>query len=80
MPPHYFGFTNRILSQEDGSKTNLFVPVYVAFRIKSIHKVDVQELTGELNAVLIVSILVEGLPEPLVHMLENSVELQINRS
>lgn len=46
MPPHYFGFTNRILSQTEGSSVHLFVPVYLILRIKSLQGIDVQNLTG----------------------------------
>jgi hypothetical protein len=80
MPFHYYGFTNRILAQDVGDTTNLFVPVYVILKIKSMQSLNVQDLSGSINAVLIVNVLIEGLPDPLVHLLSNSMEMQINRA
>mgnify|MGYP000486476422 CR=1 FL=1 len=55
MPVHYFGFTNRILQQQmPKNKVNLFVPVYAIMKVKSIQKIDVHELAGQINTVLII--------------------------
>jgi len=80
MPSHYVGFTNRILSQEKGDVLNLFIPVYVILKIKSLQEVDVSKLVGSVSVVILVNVLVENLPEPIVHLLSNNIELQINRS
>jgi hypothetical protein len=81
MPGHYYGFTNRILWQDmPKDVVNLFVPVYVILKIKNLQSVDVHSLTGSINSVIIIQILIEDLPEPLIHLLSTSIELQINRS
>ena len=74
MPVHYFGFTNRILQQQlPKNKINLFVPVYAIMKVKSIQKIDVHELAGQINTVLIIQVLVEDLPPPLVHLLTSRI-------
>jgi hypothetical protein len=80
MPPHYLGFTNRALQQIRPGHTHLFLPVYLALRIKSLQGVDVQNLSGEINGVIVVWVQIEDLPEPLVHILSSKIELQVNRS
>jgi len=81
MPVHYFGFSNRILQQPlPKNQINLFVPIYAILKIKSIQAIDVHNLTGQINTVLLINILVENLPEPLIHLLSSQVEIQINRS
>ena len=81
MPAHYFGFSNRILQQQlPKNQVNLFVPVYAILKIKSIQGIDVHNLTGQINTVLLINILIEDLPDPLVHLLSSQVEIQINRS
>jgi hypothetical protein len=69
MPAHYVGFTNRILSQEKGNDLNLYIPAYVILKIKSLQEVDVRKLVGEFSAVILVNVLIENLPEPIVHLL-----------
>lgn len=59
---------------------NLFIPVYVILKIKSLQEVDVSKLVGSVSVVILVNVLVENLPEPIVHLLSNNIELQINRS
>lgn len=81
MPYYYYGFTNRILEQETSVEdVSFFVPVYAILKIKSLQDIDIQKLSGSISCVLLVSVLIEGLPEPLVHLLEHSIEMQINRS
>ncbi len=81
MPMHYYGYTNRILFQENSSEdVNYFIPVYLIMKIKSIQDIDIQKLTGTISCVILVNILIEDLPAPLVHMLESNIEMQINRS
>jgi hypothetical protein len=81
MPMHYYGYTNRILLQENSSEdVNYFIPVYLIMKIKSIQDIDIQKLTGTISCVILVNILIEDLPAPLVHMLESNIEMQINRS
>jgi hypothetical protein len=78
---HYYGYTNRILLQENSSEdVNYFIPVYLIMKIKSIQDIDIQKLTGTISCVILVNILIEDLPAPLVHMLESNIEMQINRS
>ena len=62
MPPHYYGFTNRILVQQKDRTSNLFLPAYVILKIKSLQGIDVKTLTSSINAVIIVNILIEDLP------------------
>lgn len=69
MPPHYVGFTNRILSQEKGETLTLYIPAYVILKIKSLQEVDVRKLVGEISAVILVNVLIENLPEPIIHLL-----------
>ena len=73
MPPHYVGFTNRILSQEKGDTLNLYIPAYVILKIKSLHEVDVSKLVGVVSVVILVNVLIENLPEPIVHLLTNNI-------
>lgn len=65
--------------QEGRKTTTLFLPVYVACKIKSIQDVSVQSLTGNISCALIISISYADLPEELIAKLENSVVLQLNR-
>ena len=62
MPPHYLGFTNRIISQNLTEHTHLFLPVYLSLRIKNLQAVNVQNLSGEINGVIMMWVLIEDLP------------------
>jgi hypothetical protein len=62
------GFTNNILLRKDSVKkiAQLFVPAYSSLKVKSIKQIEIKDLIAQLNCVLIIVFLIEGLPDGIV--------------
>ena len=76
-----FGFTNNILIRKNSSKktVQLFVPVYTSLKVKSIKQIEIKDLIAQINCVLIIMFLIEGLSDELVKLLESQVMIQVNK-
>lgn len=68
-----------MLVQQGKKAINLYLPVYVTCKIKSIQDVSVQLLTGNISCALIINILYGDIPEEIINKLESSIIVQLNR-
>jgi hypothetical protein len=75
------GMSNNVLMRRDPEKKSiqLFVPAYVSVKIKSIQQIEIKDLIAEINCVLIIILLIDGLSDPLKKLLENNIMVQVNR-
>ncbi len=55
-----------MLIQEDKKCVNLFLPVYVTCKIKSIQDVSVHSLTGNVSCAIIINVCYGDLPDEIV--------------
>jgi hypothetical protein len=73
------GFTNQILIQDSEKAVQIYVPIYISLKVKSIQDLNIKDLVAKIQTVLIVTLYVESLPEQILDALRSKVMVQVNR-
>lgn len=64
---------------DDKKSIQLFIPAYVSLKIKSIQQIEIKDLIAQINSVLIIILLTDGLTDELKKHLETNIMVQVNR-